>query len=275
MRAVIVAAGDLDSLPAEVQTVANTLSGAGWTVRLCIGPDATRAGLLAAAGEGDVDLAWFGLHSGADGFALSDGVWPPSQLGTWLRNVNACECVLNACYSIDHVEAIQRAADGVGVACTISPAGVDDALAWQVGVHLVRAYVATNDMRTAVQRASGAGSLQYRYVPPGGVVVGGSKRMPADRIEEQLQQLLRAVRGEPENGYTGLVQRVTDLQRDLQAMANEQRQWREDTDRRIDALERQKPIIMTERSVYIASVLILGALVTLAVAVFALNGRFG
>ena len=30
-RAVIVAAGDLDSLPAEVSTVANTLSSAGWT----------------------------------------------------------------------------------------------------------------------------------------------------------------------------------------------------------------------------------------------------
>ena len=62
MRCVIVAAGDLDNLPAEIQTVANVLSAAGWTVRLCIGADATRAGLLAAAGEGDVDLAWFGLH---------------------------------------------------------------------------------------------------------------------------------------------------------------------------------------------------------------------
>ena len=99
--------------------------------------------------------------------------------------------------------------------------------------------------------------------------------MPADRIEEQLQQLLRAVRGEPENGYTGLVQRVTDLQRDLQAMANEQRKWREDTERRIDALERQKPIIMTERSVYISSVLILGVLALMLALVFALNGRFG
>ena len=37
MRAVIIAAGDLDSLPAEIQTVSNTLSAAGWTVRLCIG----------------------------------------------------------------------------------------------------------------------------------------------------------------------------------------------------------------------------------------------
>ncbi|TXH53490.1 MAG: hypothetical protein E6Q97_13170, partial [Desulfurellales bacterium] len=176
MRAVIVAAGDLDSLPGEVQAVSNTLSAAGWTVRLCIGADATRAGLLAAAGEGDVDLAWFGLHSGADGFALSDGVWPPSQLGVWLRNVNACDCVLNSCYSIEHVDAIQRAADSVGVACTINPAGVDDTLAWQVGVHLARAYAVTEDLRASVQWASGSGSLAYRFIPPAAEAAAGGIR---------------------------------------------------------------------------------------------------
>jgi hypothetical protein len=47
-RAVIVATGDLDHLPQEIQTVSNVLNAAGWTVRLCIGADATRAGLLAA-----------------------------------------------------------------------------------------------------------------------------------------------------------------------------------------------------------------------------------
>ena len=282
MRAVIVAAGDLDSLPAENQTVANVLSAAGWTVRLCIGADAGRAGLLAAAGEGDVDLAWFGLHSGPDGFALADGVWPPSQLGVWLRNVNACECVLNACYSIEHVEAIQRAADGVGVACTIAPGGVDDALAWQVGVHLVRAYVATGDMRAAVARASGQGVLQYRYVPAGGLVVGGGRRMPADRIEEQLQQLLRALYGEEKNAVPGLVLRVGEIQQSLRAMADEQqrwhdehREWREKTERRLDMLERPKPIVVTERSVYISSAVVVAVLGVILALVLLLNYRFG
>lgn len=282
MRAIIVATGDLADLPAEVQVVSNTLSAAGWTVRLCLAGDASRAGLLAAAGEGDVDLAWFGLHSGADGFALSDGVWPPSQLGTWLRNVNACECVLNACYSIEHVEAIQRAADGVGVACTINPAGVDDALAWQVGVHLVRAYVATGDMRAAVQRASGAGALQYRYISAGGVTVGGSRRMPADRIEEQLQLLVQAVQGDGRTGAPGLLPRVADLQQAVQAMATEQRQWRDEqrewrerTERRLDVLERPKPIVVTERAVYISSAVIMAVLGALLILVLMLNGRFG
>ena len=277
MRAVIVATGDLDQLPAEIQTVANVLSAAGWTVRLCIGPDASRAGLLAAAGEGDVDLAWFGLHSGADGFALSDGVWPPSQLGTWLRNVSACECVLNSCYSIEHAEAIQRAADGVGVACTISPAGVDDALAWQVGVHLVRAYVATSDMRAAVQRASGAGALQYRYLSAGGPAAGNGRggRMPAERIEEQLALLLRALYGEEKNNVPGLVRRVDEIQRTLAVMTEKRQQWREETEKRLRALEQVKPVTMSERSVILSGALVIATISLLLVLLLVLNGRLG
>ena len=288
MRCVIIAAGDLDSLPAEIQTVANTLSAAGWTVRLCIGADASRAGLLAAAGEGDVDLAWFGLHSAADGFALSDGVWPPSQLGVWLRNVNACDCVLNSCYSIEHVDAIQRAADSVGVACTINPAGVDDALAWQVGVHLARAYAVTEDLRSSVQWASGSGSLAYRFIPPAAEAAAGGirgGRMAMDEsvgIREDLRLLMQAVQGDGRTGAPGLLPRVAALQASFDAMAIEQRQWREeqrewrtDVERRIGQLERPKPVVVSERSVYVASVLIVLLLAGLLAAVMMFNGRFG
>ena len=288
MRAVLVATGDLDSLPAEIQTVANVLSSAGWTVRLCIGTDASRAGLLAAAGEGDVDLAWFGLHSSADGFALSDGVWPPAQLGTWLRNVNACDCVLNSCYSIEHVDAIQRAADSVGVACTINPAGVDDALAWQVGVHLARAYAVTEDLRSSVQWASGAGSLAYRFIPPAAEAAAGGirgGRMAMDEsagIREDLRLLMQAVQGDGRTGAPGLLPRVAALQASFDAMATEQRQWREeqrewraDVERRIGQLERPKPLVVSERSVYVASVLIVLLLAGLLAAVMLFNGRFG
>ena len=288
MRCVIVAAGDLDNLPAEIQTVANVLSAAGWTVRLCIGADASRAGLLAAAGEGDVDLAWFGLHSSADGFALSDGVWPPAQLGTWLRNVNACDCVLNSCFSIEHVDAIQRAADSVGVACTINPAGVDDALAWQVGVHLARAYAVTEDLRSSVQWASGAGSLAYRFIPPAAEAAAGGirgGRMAMDEsagIREDLRLLMQAVQGDGRTGAPGLLPRVAALQASFDTLATEQRQWREEqrewrekTERRLDQLERPKPVVISERSMYVASVLIALLLTGLLAAVMLFNGRFG
>jgi len=288
VKAIIVAVGDLDSLPAEIQTVANVLSAAGWTVRLCIGADATRAGLLAAAGEGDVDLAWFGLHSGTDGFALADGVWPPAQLGTWLRNVNACDVVLNSCYSIEHISAIQRAADGVGVACTINPSGVDDALAWQVGVHLVRAYAVTEDLRSSVQWASGAGSLAYRFIPPAAdAAAGGIRggRMAMDEsvgIREDLRLLMQAVQGDGRTGAPGLLPRVAALQASFDAMATEQRQWREeqrewrsDVERRLGQLERPNPVVVSERSVYVASVMIVLLLAGLLAAVMLFNGRFG
>jgi hypothetical protein len=275
VRAIIVASGDLDNLPGEVQSVANTLSAAGWTVRLCIGADATRAGLLAAAGEGDVDLAWFGCHAGADGFALADGVWPPSQLGVWLRNVNACEVVLNACYSIEHVATIQRAADGVGVACTIAPGGVPDAEAWQVAVYLARAYAGTGDMAAAVRQASGAGAIQYRYVPAGGLAIGGGRRMPAERIEEQLQLLLRALYGEERNNVPGLVRRVDEIQQTLAVMAAERQQWREETERRLAKLEQVKPVTMSERSVLLSGAMVIATISLLLVLLLLLNGRLG
>ena len=287
-RAVIVATGDLDSLPGEVQAVTNTLSSAGWTVRLCLGGDASRAGLLAAAGEGDVDLAWFGLHSTGEGFVLSDGVWPPAQLGVWLRNVNACDCVLNSCYSIEHVDAIQRAADSVSVACTINPAGVDDALAWQVGVHLARAYAVTEDLRSSVQWASGAGSLAYRFIPAAAdAAAGGIRggRMAMDEsagIREDLRLLMQAVQGDGRTGTPGLLPRVAALQASFDAMATEQRQWREEqrewrgeVERRLSQLERPKPVVVSERSVYVASVIIVLVLAGLLAAVVLFNGRFG
>ncbi len=246
-RAVIVASGALDNLPNEVQAVANELSAAGWRVRLCIGDDASRAGLLAAAGEGDCQLTWFGLHSGSGGFELADGTWPPSQMGVWLRNVNARDVVLNSCYSIEHVETIQRAAD-VDAAAAIDPAGVDDALAWQVGVYLVRAYIISDSLRLAVRQASGFGAVQYRFVPCGGVQVGeGRRRMPADRIEEQLGQLLRAIQGEPTSGNPGLMARVNELSSQMTTFTSEQRQWQQSVERRLMLIEQDRYIQVSPR----------------------------
>ena len=271
-RAIVVAAGDLDDLPAEVSTVANTLSSAGWTVRLCVGGDATRAGLLAAAGEGDCALAWFGVHSDADGFALTDGVYSPSQLGVWLRNVSARECVLNSCYSVEHVDAIQRAAD-VDIACTIAPGGVEDGEAWAWAVYAVRAYVINGyDLRAAVGQASGMGALQYRYIPCGGLSLRGRVgRMPPDRIEEQLSSLLRAVRGDSENGVPGLAQQMRDLQAMLLVMQNEQRAWRDSVDTRLRALEGSRPVAVSARSALFVTLVTVIIMALILVGVVMLN----
>lgn len=216
-RAVIVAAGDLDSLPDEVQTVANELSEAGWQVRLCLRDDATRAGLVRAAGEGPVELAWLALHSTAAGFGLNDGVWPAAELGVWLCNVGARDVVANACYGVQHVYDIQRAAP-VNVATTIDPAGVGDALAAAVGVYLVRSYIISGDLGAAVRQASGMGAVGYRFFPAGGRGTEGGRRMPTDEIREQLQILVRAIQGETGTGAVGLLARVNELSAQLAAI---------------------------------------------------------
>ena len=249
-RAVIVAAGALDSLPAEVQIVANELSEAGWTVRLCLGDDATRAGLLRAAGEGAVDLAWLALHSTAAGFGLNDGPLPAADMGIWLGNIGAPDVVINACYGVQHVADIQRAADGAAVATTIDPAGVDDNVAGQVGVYLVRSYIISRDLQAAVRQASGFGSVQYRFFPAGGRWAEGRRRMPVDRVEEQLALLVRALQGEPGSGTVGLLTRVSELSAQLAVLANEQRQWRQDVERRLDLIERDRYIQVSPRLMF-------------------------
>lgn len=106
--------------------------------------------------------------------------------------------------------------------------------------------------------------------------------MPADRIEEQLQQLLRALYGENANAVPGLVARVGEIQSSLRQMADEQqrwhdeqREWRDKTERRLDMLERPKPIIVTERAVYISGAVVVTVLGVLLMLVLILNGRFG
>ena len=279
-RAVIVATGSLPNLPAEVEDVANILSAGGWTVRLCLDADASRAGLQRAAAEGPADLAWMICHASAAGFVLSDGVLSPDALGAWLALAGAHECVLNACHSVEHVTAIQRVAS-VGVACTIDPAGVSDALALAVGVSIVRSYVESNDMAAAVAEATGNGIVQYRYVPRGGRGSNrGGGRMSQDD-QELLRQLVSAIKGD---GYTGigLVRQWQNLSDSLANYVEEQEKWRADQQRvnqaheeRIRALEGQKPLAVTERSLYVAIAAVSVIAVLLLAATLILNGSLG
>ena len=239
MRAIVIAAdgsGDLDKLPAEIQTVANTLSANGWIVRLCLGADASRAGLMQAA-ELPAELVWFGTHSTQAGLVLTDGVWPPSQLGVWLHNVGCRDVVLNSCFGIEHVEVIQRAAD-VAVVAAINPNGTDNSLAWQTGVHLVRSYVVNRNLQLAARQASGYGVLQYRYVPPPAFMEGrveqrvnSDNRVPHDEIRDQLASLDRAIRGDKEYGIVGLLERVDRVSVQIEALGR-------DLNARVEALEK-------------------------------------
>ena len=101
-------------------------------------------------------------------------------------------------------------------------------------------------------------------------------------IREDLRLLMQAVQGDGRTGAPGLLPRVAALQASFDTLATEQRQWREEqrewrekTERRLDQLERPKPVVISERSMYVASVLIALLLMGLLAAVVLFNDRFG
>lgn len=242
MRAVIVAptAPDLAALPAEVQTVANTLSSAGHTVHLVTGDDATMAGLVRALDAGPFDLAWLGCHGGAAGFQLSGGATVTGlQLAQWLVMTQAGDVVLNACYSFEHVVALQRYAN-VNVVAALD--AVQDADAWQMAAYLAKAYVqVSGDLELATRIATGNGAANYRYFPAVGVgsMAGTQTPTPAqnDELRAQVEQLVRALRGDPFTGAGGLMDLVADLDKDLENYIHKDEQWKRSIETRLVRLE--------------------------------------
>ena len=95
--------------------------------------------------------------------------------------------------------------------------------------------------------------------------------MPPDRIEEQLASLLRAVRGDTENGTPGLTQQMRELQALMLAMQNEQRAWRESVDARLRALEGSRPVAMSARSALFATLVTVIIMALILVGVVMLN----
>lgn len=238
MKVLIIAYGaDLTQATREAQDVLNILQAGGCSVHLLANQDVTQDCLDEVLAHGPFDMVWLIVHSGSDGFALADQVITAAQLGQWLDATHCEQAVLNSCFSAEHVDVIQRAA-AVDIVATIDPSGVKDRVARSTGVYLARAFVDTGDLEEACSRASGNGLVQYRWFPDGDKLRSDGRRTglgdkPSDRMEEQLTSLLRAVRGDAENGYIGLVGRVNDIQTQLRTFTEEQRTWRMETERRL------------------------------------------
>lgn len=272
-RAIIVAAGDdISGLTAEVQAVANEFSGAGWTVRLLLGNDASRAGLLQAA-EKRFDFAWLGMHSGADGFGLADGIMPPAEIGQWLQHIGAKFAALNSCFSAEHVSAIQRAAPSLAITATIDPGGVAQDQAWSTGVYLARDFVECGDLQSATDTASGFGSIQYRYFP----AVGRARRT-VNNDQDLIRQITEALAGSALTGEPGLFVRLNQLAKQLEAFITEQQrtnaaqaQNNAETERRLKMLESRQPLQMSARDVAASVFLVL----VVAITILWLAARFG
>lgn len=224
MHVVVVAYGpDLPLALKEAHEVSNILQRCGHSVYLLTDGETSLDCLGDALDHGPFDLAWFIVHSSSEGFQLVDQVLTPEQLGVWLDATGCSGVVLNSCFSAEHVQGIQKAA-AVDVVATIDPNGVKDTTARMTGVLVARALAETGDLREACIRASGKGSIQYRWFPVGDAM--SNERGVRDDIREQLQLLVMAVQGDPRTGTVGLLARVERIGDQLEGV-----------DRRLETLE--------------------------------------
>lgn len=238
MRAVIVAyAADLPQALSEAQDVANVLQEVGHQVYLVTGPEATVACLTEALDHAPFELAWIITHSGPQGFQLADQVITPAQLGVWLDAAHALDVVLNSCFSAEHVAAIQFAAN-VDVVATIDPDGVDDRLARSTGGVMARAFAETDDLREACRRASGNGSIPYRFFPAGSYLRATRSTADAELVHT-VAQLTAALTGGL-SGQPGLFARLDKLSSDFERYITSNEVWKTDHERRLSSVERRR-----------------------------------
>jgi len=237
MRVVIVAYGEDPTLALrEATDVLNILQTVGHSVYLVAGNDATLESLGDALDHGPFDLAWIIAHSGAEGFQLADQVITPAQLGQWLAAAHCWEAVLNSCFSAEHVVAIQKAAT-VDVVATIDPAGVDGRLARSTGVYLARALAADGDLQDACERASGNGSVQYRWFPAGtGLRQAQQQNVSEQELSRQVQDLVRSLTGDL-TGKPGLIYRIDKLSQQVEQYMAADQAWKDEHTKRLQALE--------------------------------------
>ena len=153
----------LGKLSNESQEVVNVLSAAKFRLHLFQNP-VNRLELYRAVDRGPFSLGWVGTHSSEKGFDLGEEVIEPIEFGRFLQQARTTDLVLNSCFSIEHVKAIQQVAR-VNIVATIDPDGVDDAEAWISGLYLARAIARTVDLLEAYQQTLAGGITQYQWFP--------------------------------------------------------------------------------------------------------------
>jgi hypothetical protein len=276
MRAVIVVPGatDLAQLSGELQSVANEASKAGHQVRLVIGDEATSAGLQRAIADGPYDLVWLATDIGEAGFQLTDGVLPVAKFCQWLAMTQACDGVLNGCFSAQHVDEIQRHVD-INLAATIKPEGVGDEEAAVSGAYMMRAYTKTLDLREACRQASAGGAVQYRFFPAPGR--GFSMPQQQEQLSGQVEALVRALNGEW--GQPGLLGDIRAIRQEFGEFRRENTEWRLKVEQQMQAqqaatqrLQERAPIAMSVRSIFLTLVLVLLAATTISFIIGRLAG---
>ncbi len=258
MRVVMVVPADAKTAQSAAMDVANEFSAAGWVVKLVQGEDATRTGLGRAV-SGGYDLVWLWAHSSPAGFVMSDGeALTPAEFGQFVSMSGARDVVLNTCFSLEHVETIQRGAD-VNIVATIDPRGVSVDMARATATYLAKALVSTGgDLRGAYLAASANGLVQYRFIPAGGSRMSSPVRNNDD-LRETVQQLVTAIQGNAFTRTPGMLDEVRQMATKLDAYMREDSAWKSRFEDRLTTLEARRPAEVSWRTMLFALLLVLAS----------------
>jgi len=254
---------ELPALVSEAQEVINILSAAGWTVQLMQDP-ATRLDLYRIFNKEQYDLGWVGAHSGTDAWALIKEVLPPDVLGNFIDLACCTNLVLNSCFSVQHVDAIQVRGSRCNIVATINPEGIEDREAWAAALPLVKRFVRSGDLRMATRQAGG----QYRWFPAPGVDDGDGMDNKAveerlRRNEETVARLVRALQGDEFTRRPGLIDTLSKHQEKMELYIEKNEERWEQAEKRF---EQRATIVMSPQTALTATITIVFFLILVLVA---------
>lgn len=137
-----------------------------------------------------IRLLWVAGHAESQGFRFGETLITPREFGLFLHQGKVRDAVFNTCFSMEHVNVIQRHAN-VNIVATINPE-IEDKEAWTNAIYLGKKLIESNSLAEAYQSVLSEGSSGYRWFPA--PRIGGSPVANNDEQEDELQEIKETVR---------------------------------------------------------------------------------
>lgn len=178
------------------------------------------------------DLIWFASHGTKDGVLLSDGILPTSQLTTIVRSSGAEAVFLNTCESFPVALALQNELQ-VSVVCTVQE--VPDAAAYVTGRVFAEGLAGGKSVHGAYNYSLPGSNQSYVYLHGRDMDTKNPSRqyksfstVESDEVLKDLRQLIVMVKGDKGLGHIGIMERLDDLQNDIELFHADYQAYRQE-----------------------------------------------
>ena len=203
---------DLEYRDEEIASVVNTLR------PTLLSGHVTVSSLMEYANR-QWDLIWIASHGTEQGILLSDGLLPTSQLTTIVRASGAKAMFLNTCASLAVALTIHNELQ-IAFVCTVQE--VPDLTAYVTGRSFARELANTGSVQEAYVRSKPGANTDYIYLH--GRDMEKNPYRPyksfstaeSEEVLGDLRQLITMVRGDKSLGHVGMLERLEDLQNDIE-----------------------------------------------------------